>query len=199
MRACVPRSVRRWLARRKYRGIIYGRNTSAPGDLSASLHADLVLEDGAPGELAAASDSTFGTYDLYAYLITYHGAVVESCTKRVGVESESSMHTEAIGSVRCADRIIYARNVLCALGVPPAGPTLLVTDSKSSMLVANDAGSSARSRHYLRMYRLLQQRIACDEIAVRFVPDCENPADVLTKWVDKGKFERCLTYITGES
>ena len=127
-----------------------------------------------------------------------NGAVVETCTKRVGVESESSMHTEAIGSVRCSDRIIVARNVLTALGVPPSGPTLLVTDSKSNMLVANDAGSSARSRHYLRMYRILQQRIACDDIALKYVPDCENAADALTKWVDKGKFERCVAYMTGE-
>ena len=43
-------------------------------------------EDGAPAELAAAADSTFGTYDLYAYVITYMGAQVETCTKRVGDE-----------------------------------------------------------------------------------------------------------------
>ena len=104
----------------------------------------------------------------------------------------------AVASVRCSDRIIYGRNILCSLGVPPTAPTVLVTDSKSNMLVANDAGSSARSRHYLRMYRLLQQRIACDEIAIKYVPDCENPADALTKWVDKGKFERCIAYITGD-
>ena len=67
------------------------------------------------------------------------------------------------------------------------------------MLVANDAGSSVRSRHYLRMYRRLQQRIRDEDITVKFVPDRDNAADVLTKWVDKGKFERCLTYITGES
>ena len=108
------------------------------------------------------------------------------------------MHTEAIASVRAADRIIYARNVLAALGVPPSGPTLLLTDAKSNMLVANDAGSSARSRHYLRMYRVLQQRIASEEIMVKHVPDGDNPADVLTKWVDKGKFERCVAYFSGE-
>ena len=48
------------------------------------------------------------------------------------------------------------------------------------------------------MYRRLQQRMASDEIVVKYVPDREMPADVLTKFVDKGKFERCNAYITGE-
>ena len=88
-------------------------------------------------------------------------------------------------------------SVLTALGVPPDGPTLLITDSRSNNLVANNAGSSARSRHYLRMYRRLQQRMASDEIVVKYVPDREMPADVLTKFVDKGKFERCNAYLCG--
>ena len=87
--------------------------------------------------------------------------------------------------------------ICIALGVPPNGPTLLLTDSRSNNLVANNAGSSARSRHYLRMYRRLQQRIASDDIVVKYVPDRDMPADVLTKYVDKGKFERCVAYLTG--
>ena len=43
--------------------------------------------------------------------------------------------------------------------MPCVEPTVLLTDNKANMLVANDAGSSVRSRHFLRMYRLLQQRI----------------------------------------
>ena len=47
-------------------------------------------------------------------------------------------------------------------------------------------------------YRILQQRIASSDITLKFVPDCENASDVLTKWVDKGKFERCVAYLAGE-
>ena len=110
------------------------------------------------------------------------------------------MHTEGIASVQASSRILYryAHAVLVALGVPPREPTVLLTDNKSNMLVANGAGSSARSRHYLRMYRLLQQRIACDEIALKYVSDTENASDILTKWVDRDKFDRCNAYLTGE-
>ena len=48
------------------------------------------------------------------------------------------------------------------------------------------------------MYRLLQQRIADKDIEIKFVPDCENPSDVLTKWVDSSKFQRCINYLSGD-
>ena len=47
------------------------------------------------------------------------------------------------------------------------------------------------------MYRRLQQRMASDEIVVKYVPDREMPVDVLTKFVHKGKFERCNAYLCG--
>ena len=186
------------MARRKYKGYTYGRSSSSTASLSGSLYADVKLEDGAPREFAAAADSTFGTYDLIAYVLTYNGAQVETCTKRVGVESESSQHTEGVASVKCSSRILYARTVLAALGVPCGEPTVLLTDNKANMLVANDAGSSVRSRHFLRMYRLLQQRIGDGDIAIKHVPDAENPADALTKWIDVNKFEKCVAYMAGE-
>ena len=134
---------------------------------------------------------------LCAHAITYNGAALETCARRVGVESEGSHHTEAVASVRCSDRIIYFTNVFAALGVPVDGPVTLLTDSRSNNLVANNAGSSTRSRHYLRMYRRLQQRIESDHVTVKYVPDRDMPSDVLTKYVDKGKFERCVAYLTG--
>ena len=82
--------------------------------------------------------------------------------------------------------------------MPPAGPTFLGCDNKSSVLVANNVGSSARSRHFLRMYTIMQQRIRNGDIAVGHVPDAENAADFLTKWVDKAKFKRSNAYLTNE-
>ena len=55
------------------------------------------------------------------------------------------------------------------------------------------------SRHFLRMYTILQQRIRNEDIAVGHIPDKENAADFLTKWVDKSKFKRSNFYLTNES
>ena len=144
------------------------------------------------------SFSTLVCSDINTDVLTRHnGAALETCARRVGVESEGSHHTEGVASVRCSDRVIYFRNIFTALGIPPEGPTVLLTDSRSNNLVANAAGSSTRSRHYLRMYHRLQQRIESAEVAVKHVSDRDMPSDVLTKYVDKGKFERCVAYLTG--
>ena len=106
------------------------------------------------------------------------------------------MQSEAVATCRAAEHVESAREVLRALGVPSAGPTFVGTDNKANMLVANNVGSSTRSRHFLRMYVVLQQRIARESIAVGHVPDRENPSDYLTKWVDKKKFNLSNDYLT---
>ena len=106
------------------------------------------------------------------------------------------MHGEAIATDKASEITITARAVLTALGVPPSGPTFVGTDNKSNMLVANKAGSSSRSRHFLRLYVMMQQRISREEIAVGHIPDPQNPSDYLTKWVNKTKFKRSNEYLT---
>ena len=170
---------------------------SAAPRLGGSIYADVHLDDGAPAELAAASDATFGTFDVYGELITYCGAVVSIGTHRLGIAVDCVMHAEAIGLNKTSNKVMAARAALTAFGVPPDGPTFIGHDNKAGVLVVNSAGSSARSRHFLRMYTIMQQRIACDSIAVGHIADAENPADFLTKWVDKAKFRRTNAYITG--
>ena len=62
--------------------------------------------------------------------------------------------------------------------------------------VVSDVTSAARSRHFIRTYQLIQQRVQQGEIVVGHVPDRENPADFLTKWVNKDKLLKSVEYLT---
>ena len=64
------------------------------------------------------------------------------------------------------------------------------------MLVAHNAGSSVRSRHFLKKYKILQERMERKEVTVGHVSDKENPADFLTKWVSADKFKNSVAYAT---
>ena len=64
------------------------------------------------------------------------------------------------------------------------------------MLVANDTASASRSRHFLRRYWALQQRVARGEVTLVKVPDAQMPADFLTKWIDTAKLKRSVLYAT---
>ena len=63
--------------------------------------------------------------------------------------------------------------------------------------VGSGAGSPTRSRHFLRRYYALQQRIAQGEVSLQYVPDEDMPADFLTKWIPRSKLERSIRYATG--
>ena len=84
---------------------------------------------------------------------------------------------------KAGEHVSYARVVLLALGAPPAGPTVILSDNKANVLVANNAMSASRSRHFLRRYHTLQRRMAEGECRVVKIADDLMPADFLTKWV----------------
>ena len=75
-------------------------------------------------------------------------------------------------------------------------PIFIGTDNKANQLVAIDSGKAARMRHCLRRYGVLQQRVARGHVIVGHVPDPQNPADYLTKFVGKAKVELSNEYAT---
>ena len=110
--------------------------------------------------------------------------------------SDSSMESEAIASSKTAETVSYAREILRALGVPPDGPTLIGTDNLANQRVATTVGCPTRSKHFLRRYGVLQQRIQQGECILKHVKGVEMPADFLTKWIGRAQLERALTYAT---
>ena len=92
--------------------------------------------------------------------------------------------------------VTYAREILRALGVLPEQPTLILTDNQANLLVAANAASAQRSRHFLRRYFALRQRIAAGECRVVKIDDANMPADFLTKWLSGPKFRTSVAYAT---
>ena len=106
------------------------------------------------------------------------------------------METEAIASSKAGEAISYAREIFRAFGVLDDTPTLLTTDNLSNQKVGSGVGSPTRSKHFLRRYFALQQRIAGGELALKYTPDPSMPADFLTKWIPRPKLLRSLAYAT---
>jgi len=91
------------------------------------------LDSHAPTELVAAADATWnGDLDLYGMLLTCFGAAVMHSVKKIGLVVDSSHESEAIASAKAGELVAYAREVLVALGAPPAGPTVILSDNKAN-------------------------------------------------------------------
>lgn len=158
---------------------------------------DMKLTERAPTQLEASADALTTPRDVYSVLITYGGASVLHKTKKIGIAVGSTHDAENVATVKASEDAIYGRIVLHALGVPQDGPTLLMTDNLTNMRVAQNAQSAARSRFFLIRSVCLHQRITDGDLQVVHVPDPENPADFLTKFIGGQKTEASAAYCAG--
>jgi hypothetical protein len=164
------------------------------------------LDKGAPMKPEGHSDATWSKLDaagkpadVYGVLITKAGAAIHAQTKNLGVIAEDSMSAEQVGTVKLTNIGEYLLNIETALGNETNFPMLCTTDNKPNQLVSEGESSATRSRHALRRYWITQQRIASGRFVLRHVDDDNMPADFLTKWLPKGKYEASIEYATNAS
>ena len=108
---------------------------------------------------------------------------------------DSSTESEAVATAKAGEIVTYACEILCAFGTPPTGPTFVGTDNKANALLASGKGLPSRLRHCLRRYHAFLRRVHRGECEISHVPDPENPADFMTKFVPKGTSS--VRYATG--
>ena len=61
---------------------------------------------------------------------------------------------------------------------------------------ASGAAVPARSKHFLRRYHVLLERVRSREITIGHVPDRSMPADFLTKWIGASKLNVSVEHVT---
>ena len=76
------------------------------------------------------------------------------------------------------------------------GPTFIGTDNTANQRVASGAAVPARSKHFLRRYHVLLERVRSREITIGHVPDRSMPADFLTKWIGASKLNVSVEHVT---
>ena len=140
------------------------------------------------------ADATWSDRNVYALLLTFAGGTILHQTKKISLIVDSSTETEAIASGKAGEAISHAREILRAFGIPPCGPTMISTDNLANHKVGSGVGGPTRSKHFLRRYHSLKQRIRSGEVTLVHVPDPQMPADFLTKWIPRTKLEQSLRY-----
>ena len=86
-----------------------------------------------------------------------------------------------------------------ALGIMPKDRTVIMTDNKANEHVANSAAAASRSKHFLRRYFVLRQRLDAGVARVVKVRDPDMPADFLTKWLPAKKLRTSIDYATNSA
>ena len=175
-------------------GITFGGGLTATHSISGALHASINLDEPAPAELACHADATWSDRNVYGLLLTFAGGTILHQTKKISLIIDSSMETEAVASGKGAECIVHAREILHAFGTPAESPTPISTDNLANHKVGSGIGGPTRSKHFLRRYHSLKQRIRDGDAVLVHVPDPQMPADFLTKWIPSAKLEASLRY-----
>lgn len=137
--------------------------------------------------------------DLYSVILTFRGAAILHQTKKLALLVDCSMAAEEVATSKAAEYVEYAAQIMRALGEANDAPVTIGTDNVANRQVAMRQGAASRSKHLLRRYHVLIQRVRAGEVRVVHVRDEANPADFLTKWVSAKKLRASVAYVSGQA
>ena len=163
--------------------------------LAAHFHGELDLDETSQPELEAHADTTWNAYpDSYAVLIMRNRGAVAHGVWRMSLKCDSSQLAEAVGSSKGAEKLVIFREMERGVGAVSELPAVITTDSSSNWQVATRHASATRSRHALRRWRVLSQRILEGECKLVHIDGASMPADFMTKKVEQKKVDSSVAY-----
>jgi len=163
--------------------------------LKGSAHRFLIVgSNSVPIEMIAYSDASFdrngniGQSGYAIYLSDDSAAVVCKSFKNRGAPM-SSTDAEVNAVVECIKHVIWLRELLRDLGFEQVKPTEIRVDNRNIEYLCEDVISDNRSKHMINKVRFLQ---ACKKdglVSYSHVDTKLNVADVLTKALERKRFE----------
>ena len=145
----------------------------------------------------AVADATWGDRNVYGVLVMLNHGAIHIETKKMAPVGSSS-EGEGIATAKCAEVVEHLREAARCMGILSEEPTVILSDNAASVRVSNDPKAAGRLRHALRRYAVLQERVKAGEVIVKHIPDPQNAADFLTKWVGIKKLKESVAYTTNE-
>ena len=79
---------------------------------------------------------------------------------------------------------------------PSARPGPSAASTPAAPIIAAARKSAGRLRHCARRYATLLQRCDRGVVSLHHIAGTENPADVLTKFVDRVKYKQSIEFLT---
>ena len=206
--ACAKR-ILAWLDAHKETGVVYGGpNITCLADLAPRGPAQLPMDSRRDASLACCCDSDLSRKTLPAsagvpgppdhasarsqlgYEISVAGGCLDAISRRQASVAVDVAAAELFAASAAAAHLITVTGVyfFITFGVLGHHPVPLWCDNEACVLVTKDASSLKRLAYVTRRVRLLQELQHRRVINISNVPGKANPADPLTKHVDKLSF-----------
>ena len=182
--------VLRYLVSTKDFGLTYSaRNTTTSGEphfAADELHG---YADASWGEDPSTRRSQTG----FAFILA--NAAISFKTSLQHTVALSSTEAEYLSLASAVKEVLYLRNLLCDLGLSLPMHTTVLEDNQSTIKMALNQASSARTKHIDIRHHFLKSHVNNGNVTLRYVSTEHQAADCLTKSLDRVKltsFRRIL-------
>jgi hypothetical protein len=120
-----------------------------------------------------------------SYVITLFGTPIDWCSYRMPTVATSVFAAELDALFNGAQEINFTRNLLRELSISPGPATPTLTDNTTVISFATHEGLTDKGRLIDHKYHRIRELVADGTISVSYIPSIENPADLLTKPVNR--------------
>lgn len=151
---------------------------------------DFVLEVYADADFAGEPEGNKGSMRSLSGMVAYVKGVgpIYSQSKLQTTVSTSTAEAEMKAVGLATQFTIALRQLLSEIGFQPTKPTVIHNDNAACIASLKSKLSGSKLRHVKINFHFVKERIASDDIEVRYCPTTEMIADILTKALDKQRF-----------
>lgn len=161
----------RYLQGTRTRGIIYG-NVQNPSPMFISFtDSDWAMLE--------------GRRSVSGYLIGCGGGPITWSSKQQAIVVLSSCEAKYLSCLHCVRQIIWLHSLFYELGFPQDRPSPLYCDNLGTVACTHDPHSHSKMKHIDIRAHFIRSCVNQSIIDVHHIPGVQNPADLLTKPLDK--------------
>ena len=118
------------------------------------------------------------------------GGAISWMSKKQATVALSTSEAEYVALSSATQEAVWLRRLLTDLKATPRELTVLMEDNQGAIAIARNPVSHARTKHIDIRYHYVREALQEDTIDLCYCPTEEMVADLLTKPLSKGKFEK---------
>ena len=117
------------------------------------------------------------------------GGALSWLSKKQPIVALSTSEAEYVALSSATQEAVWLRKLLSDLGVAPDEPTVLMEDNQGAIAIARNPVAHARTKHFDIRHHYVREAVQ-GVIDLRYCPTSEMVADLLTKPLSRGQFEK---------
>lgn len=169
--------------------------------LARTINTEIIYKRGGESlRLEGYVDSSYGSDKLdrrsvTGYVFLLNGSPISWASKRQSTIALSTTEAEYYAAVHASREAVWLRRLLEDLGYPQSEPTILHEDSQGCIAMTKNPVFHARTKHIDIQCHWIREKVKDREVELKYMDTNQQAADMLTKAVDKSKFDLCAELI----